>query len=24
LMHIIMAPVVLAMNAATDQEHKRM
>jgi nitrate reductase gamma subunit len=24
LMHIIMAPVVLAINAATDQEHKRM
>jgi nitrate reductase gamma subunit len=23
LMHIIMAPVVLAMNAATDQDHKR-
>jgi nitrate reductase gamma subunit len=23
LMHIIMAPVVLAMNAATDHEHKR-
>jgi nitrate reductase gamma subunit len=24
LMHIIMAPVILAINAASDQEHKRM